>query len=215
MKRTQIREIGPGMFIPAGFAALSATMFKFACEMARNAETGPFRPQLAYPMAAVIHAAATLEAFLNEELEKVVTTWGASWESTIESIERLDVTKKWVIIPRLLHGKTFDVGAEPYQSLCGLVDLRNALMHYRPVATADVYVPNKIEKLRSKFTFDTHENQDWTSKVLTPSCARWACKTAHDVAKEYYSLAGQADAWPEIEDFSWQLILDSGSSEKP
>ena len=172
MKRTTMREIGPGMIIPAGFASLSVTMFKFACEMASSAEAGPFRPQLAYPMAAVIHAAACLEAFPSEEIEKITTTWGAEWESTIESLDRLETTKKWIVFPKLLDNKTFDNGREPFQNFSGLFDLRDALMHYRPIATAEIYVPKKVEPLRNKFTFDPYQDQNWTSKVLTPSCAR-------------------------------------------
>jgi hypothetical protein len=201
------REVAPGVVMPPGLTKLSATMFKFACEMARQAEHGDFQPRLAYPMASVIHAAASLEAFLNEEVEKIVATWGAEWQSTIEALERLDVTKKWIIFPRLLHNKEFDSGAEPFQSFSGLVDLRNTLMHYRPIVTADLYVPKKVDGLRNKFSFDSHENQDWTSKVLTPSCARWACTTARDMIREYFLLTGEGELWPTAEEMTWHLSL--------
>jgi hypothetical protein len=81
-------------------------------------------------------------------------------------------------------------------------------MHYRPVATADVYVPRKVAALRSKFEFESHENQDWTNKVLTPSCARWACTTARDVAREYFMLAGAEEIWPGLEEMSWSLPFE-------
>lgn len=41
--------------------------------MAHGAENDPFRPVVALPIAAVIHAASSLEAFMNEWIEKKTT----------------------------------------------------------------------------------------------------------------------------------------------
>lgn len=49
-----------------------------------------------------------------------------------ESFERLPPEDKWIVIPRIVTGRTFDKGAGPFQDLAKLVKTRNDWVHHKP-----------------------------------------------------------------------------------
>jgi hypothetical protein len=75
-------------------------------------------------MAAVVNAAACLEAFVNAFIQEKLSRW--------TDFEALSVLGKWRLC--LLHiGKDelFDLGSQPYQTLSQIFKLRNNWLHYK------------------------------------------------------------------------------------
>lgn len=70
---------------------------------------------------AVMLAAASLEAHINFLAFTELSVW--------KEEDRLSLLDKWMIVPRVLCGKTFDRGSQPFQGFHELVALRHKLMH--------------------------------------------------------------------------------------
>jgi hypothetical protein len=88
---------------------------------------------------AIAFSALTLEAFINQQ-------FGLHPE-TIEVIREergMTLTSKWILLPWVLgSGKTFELGAEPFQKFSELVKLRNNIFHFKPTAEVDNSKPHK------------------------------------------------------------------------
>src|SRR5439155_23794680 len=70
--------------------------------------------------------AFTLEAYINHY---AIARLSANYHG--KYLDKLDLTAKWVVIPRLVLGKQLDPGSRPMQDLDWLVSLRNKLAHYK------------------------------------------------------------------------------------
>jgi hypothetical protein len=166
-------------------------------------EGGTYR----YTASVVILLHACLEAYINEflalhrslhrtEVESKLIELGFSAHSPLED--------RWLKIPLMMRGKTFDAGMEPYQSFKLLISLRNTLGHYDAAFRTKAEFPSdKIEALSAKFQFSYVGTADWTSQVLNLECARWACRTAKAMIPKFHELVGgidyssQGHPWPD------------------
>jgi hypothetical protein len=82
---------------------------------------------------AIVFSALTLEAFINQQ-------FGLNPESrkVIKEEKGISLKAKWFLLPLLLGGKkTFDRGAELFQTFSELVALRNSI-HFNPTESVDV-----------------------------------------------------------------------------
>src|SRR3990167_4401998 len=77
---------------------------------------------------AMVFSSLCLEAFINQEYETHTET-----KEIFEDVERLSLETKWLLLPRLLGtGRTFDTGAEPFQTFKELIKVRNQqLVHFK------------------------------------------------------------------------------------
>ena len=96
----------------------------------------------------------------------------------------------------LLAGKPkLDEGVVLVQDVKLLVDLRNALMHFKPATQVEAASPGRFEaQLRSKFNpnplMTGMGNPYFPDKCLGASCAAWAFKAAKDLADEWSDRLG-------------------------
>ena len=74
----------------------------------------------------------------------------------------LEVRTKWSLLPLIIRQRTFERGAEPWQSFDALVDLRNYFVHLRRRAA-----PKKFQGL-----LDAKFDGEFKCEV-----AEWACQT--------------------------------------
>jgi hypothetical protein len=126
---SETNEPQPTAFvIPPSMVSLSPIMYRLASHLAYAAALEQFVPAIAMPIGAVLHATASLEAFLNEEIARWIAS-DAKWDGPLSALDRLEFEQKWLIVPQLLVDGTFDRGAEPFQSMRVLVKLRNKLVH--------------------------------------------------------------------------------------
>jgi hypothetical protein len=108
-------------------------------EQAATAPAGQLRrTELAIP--AYILSTAAVEAFVNEVFlsdfsRMVFNPSPLDSDSALlhvtESLERLDIPTKLILVPRLVIGCSLDPSRNPYQDMVLLARLRNELVHYK------------------------------------------------------------------------------------
>jgi hypothetical protein len=92
----------------------------------------------------------------------------------------------------------FDRGAQPYQDVRHLIELRNALMHYEP---KDVVSPPRNQQERHKFEkalkgrfpknpFMGRGNAFYPDKCLGHGCAAWAVGSSVDFIDQFCEKIG-------------------------
>jgi len=97
------------------------------CDKAKDAQekAGHLLNEMQRSMACFVFCEICLEAYINtyagDRLSKLV------WER----LERLHLEDKWIVVPELVLGKTFETDKEPYKSLKWLVQQRNFIVHYK------------------------------------------------------------------------------------
>ena len=169
----------------------------------------------AYVKAAIFSAVAFLEATINElfsdaghvpskkvpktkkdRLQLMANIWG------LEHFQRHASTlSKYQVALNLAGKKEFEKGKSPYQDAALVVELRNALTHFKPgwfvadVSSDPVYMTeHELEKkLRGKFStnpFTGRYNPFFPDKCLSAGCAAWALETSHELVKEFFSRMG-------------------------
>lgn len=103
--------------------------------------------------------------------------------------EQCGVRSKYLFASKTLGRNTIVRGAEPFQSFNDLVDLRNAIIHAKPLATdaddrpsriAATLARKKVARLQQQrgendFTVDV-----WLNQIQTPGVAWWAADTASE-----------------------------------
>jgi hypothetical protein len=157
-------------------------------------------------LTAIVFSAVSLEAFINEVA--IYATFPSATDSSPELVTSYaalaaeiennngGVRLKFLLLSSVFSGKSYDQGAAPYQDFSLLVDLRNALVHHKPVDRIVMGTEVKavsspkdqdalaarplIRKLRGKAISPSRELSGAPLIALlgTPLAARWACDTA-------------------------------------
>lgn len=151
---------------------------------------------------AIIFSAAALEAFINETAELASEATRSSiflappevktFASLLEEAERsrASIQMKFMLAKIALTGQTYDTGSVPYQDFALLIDLRNALLHLRPIEKIEhgpqggltLKPAPLLAQLRSKNILADYGSEDviatWISTISTRAAARWACEVA-------------------------------------
>jgi hypothetical protein len=188
---------------------------RFAIEACAQEQNGPPSipmsredPYHASTLASVVLAACFLESAVNELLLHAVhgdTVVYPTWErqdfdlmsefwSQLEE-QRAPTLRKVAVSLLVSRRKMFDKGSEPWQSADSLVQLRNALVHYKPEWNDELANHADLEaRLRNKFPENPFASAGlvyFPHKCLGAGAARWACRTAgHFVI----AFAGRLDA---------------------
>jgi hypothetical protein len=122
---------------------------------------------------AVILSVAALEAFINQVAALHLGIWD-------DEEERLNIQTKWILVTRqLASGRTFEKGAEPYQSFRQLVKLRDSLVH--PKASEKRFEGPLSGLLASVY------RPDWDAQRWS---GRWACVVARNMVLEFSRIVG-------------------------
>lgn len=158
-----------------------------------------------YATTGVLLSVAFLEAVVNEVYEdcadgrhvgeRVAPLSDASrvnlagfWESAGNG--RYPLLGKYQMALLLGGAKQFDKGMQPYQDAQLLVDLRNALVHFRPEwhdSDGDRRLSKRLaERVKPSGLLSAEDGSDWvTVKVLGAAGAEWAVATAQRFASEW------------------------------
>jgi hypothetical protein len=158
-------------------------------------------------MVAVMSSVAFLEALVNEVyLDTVDADTGSTdrlkgigddaiaamrdrWNAT-PSVEREGILDKYKIALECA-GKTMALGRDPAQSVKVLIDLRDALTHYKPEWQGDD--TELFAELRRRLPVNKRvaELNPWfPHQALSADCAEWACKNSVALAKEWWRDMG-------------------------
>jgi hypothetical protein len=166
-------------------------------------------PDPAWALPAIVFAAASLEAFVNEIGEQAVRildrppphhNWRViQWAELFQALEenRAPTLKKIRAAKRFLTKEPFDEGRGPFQDVRHLFDLRNGLLHLRPIEELAVQdgqltVVNEsrlLDASRARHLTMTPppEHEPWFWHHRTEQAARWACNTASAIVREIWT----------------------------
>lgn len=156
-----------------------------------------------YASACVMSSAAALEALINElfiahngKLRALLTDfetefWGPS------GVEMKPILNKYQHALLMLNMPKLDERTSPFREAWGLVQLRNALVHYKPTWDPDRKRQVELaEVLAGRFELSPFPDSgaDFVAmKCMSAGCARWAVGTVVAFVREFDSQA-QLDA---------------------
>jgi hypothetical protein len=150
-----------------------------------------------YASACIMSVTASLEALINElfiahgsrlraQLKDFETEfWGKG------GIERKPILEKYQHALAMLNAPLLDERATPCRDCWGLIELRNALVHYKPTWDPERQRQTELaEVLKDRFPlspFPDAGSDFVTMKCMSAGCASWAISTA-------VALVGEFDA---------------------
>jgi hypothetical protein len=209
----------------------AAAIFTFATEayqhIARR-RPGDRDPNQTEAITAIVFAAASLEAFINElgafaryppalptsPDPESVRIFGAAM--TEMENDRASIYLKFQLARWIFAGQGYPRGEEPYQSFRLLMKLRDEILHfemdeYRPgeMMKREDY-PSFVEGLRSKnILVDTGEMiMSWLSMAMTLATARWACNSATRMVRSVLEILPSSGLRERAEFFFGPLRFD-------
>lgn len=148
-----------------------------------------------YGSACIMSAAASLEALINElfiahggKLRAQLTNFEVEfWDK--RGIERMPILDKYQHALAMLGASPFDESSSPYRDAWALIELRNALVHYKPTwDPARKRQTELAEVLKDRFPLSPFPDPgaDFvTSKCMSAGCANWAISTVITLVSEF------------------------------
>lgn len=152
-----------------------------------------------YASASIMSAAASLEALINELFiapngflrilfnDFEVEYWGA------KGVEMLPPLQKYQRALQMLGKPQLDPRSPAYRDALGLVELRNALVHFKPTWDADRQRKVEMVELLSgayELSPFVNEGADFvTMRSMSSSCSAWAVSAVIAFLREFNSLA--------------------------
>jgi hypothetical protein len=166
----------------------------------------PYFAHRGYVTGAVLSAAASLEATINELFIDAQNPGSPTFEGGDSRTPRLLAEGSWDEIERkptlckyqtaliLAEKQEFNRGVPPYREADDLIQLRNALVHYKPEWDRDQKKHRKIaDRLKSRFPqnpFAGSNDVFFPKKCLGHGCAEWAVKSSVTFIESLYSQLG-------------------------
>jgi hypothetical protein len=166
----------------------------------------PYFAHRGYVTGAVLSAAASLEATINELFIDAQNPGSPTFERADSRTPRLLAGGSWDEIeakPTLCKYQTaltlaekqeFNRGVPPYQEVDDLIQLRNVLVHYKPGWDTDQKKHRKIaNRLKSQFPpnpFAGSNDVFFPKKCLGHGCAEWAVKSGVTFIESLFSRLG-------------------------
>lgn len=158
---------------------------------------GPFFEDIrSYASACIMSASASLEALINEffiapegQLRKMLEDfetafWGRG------GIERKPPLEKYQMALDMLGCVKFDEHAAPFRDAWALIELRNALVHYKPTWDPDRQRKVElVEILSGKYSlspFPDNEADFVTMQSMSAGCTRWVISTVVSFMREFH-----------------------------
>ena len=145
---------------------------------------------------AIVMAAASTEAFINELAEHIALFRAAQMEGLTQSMvtcsdalveledSKAPVTVKYLIASQIL-GSPFARDAAPFQDFAMLIQLRNAIMHAKPATKESSHQGTKITDVLAQRGIATSLEPGvhfaWFNRLEVPDVARWACDAARSI----------------------------------
>ena len=158
------RELDIGMWI---------TAYEFY-KKAKQENENKGKKELIYSAIAIILAVSSLEAYINrfgidflhiETSNNKIKIW--------KELEWMSLEDKWIVFPKILTGKTFNKGENPYQTFKEIVNIRNFIVHYK----AKFISPSEVEGTKINY-----KNAEKGVKS-----ARDMIEKLHEFSKKYVS----------------------------
>jgi hypothetical protein len=138
--------------------------------------------RLAFP--AYVCAVAAVEAFVNEELighvARIVLRDSPLWNLSNDSLEKMELPTKLIVVPQVLFGRSFRRGAQPFQDFALLVKVRNDVIHFKMEMEPPSYLRPLVDRGIALTAEASAAGADyaWPHKLSCTEGIRWAHNTA-------------------------------------
>lgn len=139
-------------------------------------------------------AVATWESFLYESILShtniAINNKSIIGDIPYEIIDKWDIITKSHVVPKIIYGRTFEKGSQPFQDFIHLVSIRNSLVHFKFRKPGNKTL-NAINDLTQRNIFikprildDENDNvvAAWTHHISTTEGIRWAINTISRMA---------------------------------
>lgn len=186
-----------------GLAITSPTLF----QVARDAASAR-RTDLGRGLTAVVFAAASLEALINEvtELVDIEVQHGNNDEllqAFVEAMLEVERSRgsthlKFIIASTILSRRPYRRGSQPFQDFSLLMSVRDAIMHLRPTTlmhdeagAVRIGAGKAFDQLRARGLVNSPQPNSVTTllaETSRPLVSRWAVNAAADMAQSFLSL---------------------------
>ncbi|OMC57430.1 hypothetical protein A5747_03440 [Mycobacterium sp. IS-836] len=179
------------------------------------------RAHLSHAMMAVLSAVAFLEAFVNAVWQDAADSdpgehthytdgipdaavaimrelWTGKRKNKEDAERMMSLQSKFQIALVCAGRDRLDKGAEPYQSVDVLIDLRNELVHFKPQWWHDdgrdeaKFVAQLREKIKQT------RQSPFAQLPLGAGCADWACSSVIAFARDWHSRMGLAHDFDKV-----------------
>jgi hypothetical protein len=215
----------------AHFVGLSRATEGLAGVIKESEKSDTIELQYAQVMAAVLSAAAFLEATINELFMDAADGGDVGFASQLPVTDREQLTRFWELdIPRtasypiirkfeialaILGREPFDKPGAMWGSARALVDLRNALVHFEPKTwihevgeeRADEQMEHLEKRLRDKFSESAFATGTagpfFPAHALGFGCAHWALHSALAFSDRFFAILNIA---PNYEPFRGTIL---------
>jgi len=148
-----------------------------------------------YASACIMSATASLEALINElfiahgsKLRAQLNDFEAEFWGK-GGIERRPILDKYQHALDMLNTPRYDEQTSPYRDAWGLIELRNALVHYKPTWDPERQRQTELaEVLKDRFPlspFPDTGSDFVTMKCMSAGCATWAISTVVALIGEF------------------------------
>lgn len=161
-----------------------------------------------YAIGAVVMAVSALEASINElyleavdrnthALGALTAEQIAQLEVLWEAVDRTQILAKYQLVLAVCGKERLAKGAEPHQSADALIDLRNAVVHFKPEWDDELDEHARLEKRLAR-KFDScvlasraQGRMVWfPGRCLGAGCAKWAVATVERFVVEFCGRLG-------------------------
>ena len=168
-------------------------------EQHRGEQFGEFWESiLHHATACVLTAVASLEAYANElftDRSSLFPAYSPELMNNLwETYEQKPILQKFEFALLLLRKPVMDSGAGSYQDIKVLIDLRNALTHFKPEwlseATEHAKVSAKLKPKIKGSPFLAESELLFPRRWSSHSCTSWAVNSAVAFANDFERLAG-------------------------
>jgi hypothetical protein len=152
-----------------------------------------------YGSACIMSAAASLEALINEffitpegPLRKQLPNFEAAFWGK-GGIEWKPPLEKYQLALEMLSQSRMDDQTQPFKDAWALIELRNALVHYKPTWDPDRQrIVELVDVLKNKYElspFPDSGSDFVTMRSMSSGCMRWVIATTANVMREFHARA--------------------------
>jgi hypothetical protein len=214
-------SIRPYLSIHHAHGAAHLCRLAHGLELSSKSSDDPdaFMHHRAYVIGSLLSSVACLEAAINEVFadaadaeiahrqgldERTIDLLARIWNGVLSRRLSYTILEKYECALDLAAKAPFDKGARPYQDVDRLIQLRNALVHYKPdshiaggvLATGEIHSIERI--LKGSFSTNPYMadgNPFFPDRVLSHGCAKWAAEGVFAFVTEFSRRMGLTPAF--------------------
>ncbi len=164
-------------------------------------------PDLWRSVEVAVFAFMALEALLSEWMFNESANVDPALLATLATVDRLATEERFVEIPRLLYGRTFNRGRSPFQDFHHLKEIRDGLVHYKfgsPPDDALRYLAREGLLTVPRWPAPTVL---WVQCIWTREFAKWSYETVCAMASAFLDML-PPDEWHDTHKTPDQINFD-------